>query len=314
MWYRDTGKPCYNSIIWQSRQSTPICNRWIDIPGVKDKVKNSTGLELDAYFSASKVVWILENVPGVKEEVEKGNVCFGNIDTWLIWNFSKGGYHVTESTNAARSMMLNIHKNEWDGELLEIYGVNSNMLPKILPSCGIMAYSHPDITGGCEIPFGGALGDQQAGTFGQTAFDFGTGKLTYGTAGVIDVNIGDKAIIDPEMCTTVGWNLDGKLTYLYELVLANCGVIIQWLRDGLKIINSAPEVGPIAASLKDNAGVYMVPAFVGLFAPYWDPYARGTIVGLTAGAGDKHIVRAALEGIAYTLTDLFIMTLSLIHI
>jgi glycerol kinase len=304
LWYKDTGKPVYNSIIWQSRQSTPICDEWI-AKGYGPIVQQKTGLNVDAYFSASKVVWILQNVPGVMEEVEKGNVCFGNIDSWLYWNLSKGNVHAEDASNAARSMMYNINTLEWDKELLEMYGIPEKLhLPKVVENIGILGYTHPDMTGGVEIPFGGGFGDQQAGTFGQTAFDPLTGKCTYGTAGVIDINIGDKMVLnDYGIPTTLGWVLNGKPTYLQEAVTFNCGTMIQWLRDGLKILPSAPESGPIAESVPDTKDVYIVPANNGLFSPWIDPYARTIFVGITGGVTQAHIIRAALEGIAFSMTD-----------
>jgi glycerol kinase len=305
MWYKDTGKPVYNSIIWQSRQSTPICDKWI-ADGYGPVVQQKTGLSIDAYFSASKVVWIIENVPGVREEIEKGNVCFGNIDAWLYWNFSKGNVYAEDASNAARSMMYNINTLEWDKELIHnIYGIPEKLnFPKVVENIGILGYTHPDMTGGIEIPFGGGLGDQQAGTFGQTAFDPLTGKVTYGTAGVIDINIGHEVVLNNDgIPTTLGWLVNGQPTYLQEAVSFNCGGIIQWLRDGLKILPSAPESGPIAESVPDTKDVYVVPANNGLFSPWIDPYARTTIVGITGGVTEAHVIRATLEGIAFSMTD-----------
>lgn len=304
LWYKDSGKPCYNAIVWQSRQSTPICDGWI-AKGYGPEVLKATGLGIDAYFSASKINWIMENVPGVTEEMEKGNVCFGNVDSWLYWNFSKGGVHAEDMSNCARSMMFNINTLEWDMHLInDLYEIPASLnLPKAVPNIGVLGYTHPDVTGGVEIPFGGGFGDQQAGTFGQTAFAPLTGKCTYGTAGVIDVNIGDKVVLNETIPTTLGWVIDGKPTYLQEAVTFNCGSMIQWLRDGLKILPSAPESGPIAESVEDTKDVYVVPANNGLFSPWVDPYARTTFVGITGGVTEAHIIRAALEGIAFSMTD-----------
>lgn len=304
MWYKDSGKPVYNAIVWQSRQSTPICDEWI-AKGYGPIVQQKTALPIDAFFSASKVVWIIENVPGVREEVLKGNVCFGNVDSWLYWNFSKGGTYAEDASNCSRSMMFNISTLEWDKELIhEVYGIPEELnFPKAVQNIGILGYTHPDVTGGVEIPFGGGFGDQQSGTFGQTAFAPLTGKITYGTAGVIDVNIGDKIVHnDLGIPTALGWVIENKPTYLQEVFTFNCGAMIQWLRDGIKILPSAPDSGPIAETVPDTKDVYIVPANNGLFYPM-DPYARTIFVGITGGVTEAHIIRATLEGIAFSLTD-----------
>lgn len=305
LWNKNTGKPVYNAIVWQSRQSTSICDKWI-AEGKGPIVQERTGLSIDAYFSASKCNWIIDNVPGVKEEVLKGNICFGNVDSWLYWNFSKGGTYAEDASNAARSMMYNIVTCEWDKELIhDIYELPSELnFPKVVENIGILGHTHPDVTGGIEIPFGGGFGDQQAGTFGQTAFDPLTGKCTYGTAGVIDINIGHEMVLNNDgIPTTLGWLVNGQPTYLQEAVTFNCGAMIQWLRDGIKILPSAPESGPIAESVPDTKDVYVVPANNGLFSPWIDPYARTTFVGITGGVTEAHIIRATLEGIAFSMTD-----------
>lgn len=302
VWNKKTGEPIYNAIVWQCRRTSEFCDE-LKAEGFDKIIREKTGLIVDAYFSGTKVKWILDNVPGAREEAEKGNLLFGNIDTWLIWNFTRGKVHVTDYTNASRTMLFNIHTLEWDKEILERLNIPSSMLPEVKPSSCVYGYTDPEILGG-EIPIAGAAGDQQAALFGQACFNPGTAKNTYGTGCFLLMNTGEKAVTSKNgLLTTIAWGVDGKVEYALEGSIFIAGAAIQWLRDELGIIEKASDSEALAESVEDTNGVYVVPAFVGLGAPYWDQYARGTIVGLTRGAKKEHLVRATLESLAYQTND-----------
>lgn len=302
VWNKNTGKPVYNAIVWQCRRTSEFCDE-LKAEGFDKKIREKTGLIVDAYFSGTKVKWILDNVPGAREEAEKGNLLFGNIDTWLIWNLTKGKVHVTDYSNASRTMLFNIHTLEWDKEILERLNIPASMLPEVKPSSYVYGYTAPEILGG-EIPISGAAGDQQAALFGQACFNPGTAKNTYGTGCFLLMNTGEKAVASKNgLLTTIAWGVDGKVEYALEGSIFIAGAAIQWLRDELKMIEKASDSEPLAESVEDTNGVYVVPAFVGLGAPYWDQYARGTIVGLTRGVKKEHLIRATLESLAYQTSD-----------
>jgi glycerol kinase len=303
LWEKDTGKPVYNAIVWQSRQTAGLCEE-LKAAGYEPAVKNKTGLLIDAYFSGTKIKWIIENVPGVKEKIAKGNIYMGNIDSWLIWNLSGGASHVTDYTNASRSMLLNIHTLEWDEELMGAMGVSMEILPDLKPSSGVMAYTGKTVFFGQEIPIAGDAGDQHAATFGQTCYEAGMAKNTYGTALALMMNTGEKPVMSKNGLTTdLLWHVAGKTNYSLEGVVFIGGATVQWLRDGLQIIKSAQECDVLAESVPNTGGVYLVPAFTGMCAPYWDMYARGTLIGITGGTKKEHIARSALEAIAYETRD-----------
>ncbi|MBP1743930.1 MAG: glycerol kinase [Firmicutes bacterium] len=302
VWNRETGAPVYNAIVWQCRRTAGICEA-LKAEGFEKIIKDKTGLILDAYFSGTKIKWILDNVPGARAEAEKGNLLFGTIDTWLIWNLTKGEVHVTDYSNASRTMLFNIHELKWDGELLKILDIPESMLPAVKPSSAIYGYTDPTLTAG-SIPIAGAAGDQQAALFGQACFEPGTAKNTYGTGCFMLMNTGEKAVTSSKgLLTTIAWGIDGKVDYALEGSVFIAGAAIQWLRDELKLIETAADSEGYAQSVQDTNGVYVVPAFVGLGAPYWDPYARGIIVGLTRGVKKEHIIRATLEALAYQTND-----------
>lgn len=302
VWNRETGVPVYNAIVWQCRRTAGICEA-LKAKGFEKTFRDKTGLILDAYFSGTKIKWILDNVDGAREEAEKGNLLFGTIDTWLIWNLTKGKVHVTDYSNASRTMLFNIHELKWDEELLSILGIPESMLPAVKPSSMVYGYTDPALTAG-SIPIAGAAGDQQAALFGQACFEPGTAKNTYGTGCFMLMNTGEKAVSSSKgLLTTIAWGIDGKVDYALEGSVFIAGAAIQWLRDELKLIDSAADSEGYAQSVDDTNGVYVVPAFVGLGAPYWDPYARGIIVGLTRGVRKEHIIRATLEALAYQTND-----------
>jgi glycerol kinase len=302
VWDRITGKPVCNAIVWQDRRTAEHCSRLV-AGGYAELVRSKTGLVIDAYFSATKVAWILDNVAGAREKAEKGDLCFGTVDSWLIWKFTRGKVHVTDITNASRTMLYNIYDDQWDEELLSLFNIPSSMLPEVKGSSELFAETSADTTG-FSLPVTGVAGDQQAALFGQLCLEPGMVKNTYGTGCFLVMNIGDEPVTSKaNLLTTVAWKLDGRIVYALEGSIFIAGAILQWLRDELGLIRSAAESEKIAASLEDNGGVYLVPALSGLGAPYWDQFARGTIVGLTRGTGKKQIVRAALEGIAYQVTD-----------
>ncbi len=283
VWNKRTGMPVYNAIVWQCRRTAGYCDELRE-KGLDKTIKEKTGLMLDAYFSATKIKWILDNVEGTRELAEKGDLLFGNIDTWLIWNMTKGKIHVTDYTNASRTMLFNIHELKWDEELLEILDIPKSMLPEVKPSSCV--YGETDeILFGVSIPISGDAGDQQAALFGQTCFNAGMAKNTYGTGCFLLMNTGEKAVDSKNgLLTTIAVGIDGKVEYALEGSIFIGGAVIQWLRDELRMVKTAQETEKYATEVEDNNGVYLVPAFVGIGAPYWDSYARGTILGLTRGA------------------------------
>jgi len=302
VWERATGKPIYNAIVWQDRRTAQFCDE-LKSKGVEPHIKEKTGLVIDAYFSATKVKWILDNVPGALDRARNGELCFGTIDSWLIWNLTKGEVHVTDVSNASRTMLLNIHTGQWDGELQNIFDIPGNMLPQVRSSSEVYGYTQNILTAQ-KIPIAGIAGDQQAALFGQMCVHPGMVKNTYGTGCFMLMNIGEKPIpSNHNLLTTIAWKLDGKLIYALEGSVFIAGAVVQWLRDGLHIIRQASEVEALATKVENNGGVYLVPAFAGLGAPHWDQHARGTIVGLTRGSNSSHIARAAIESIAYQTFD-----------
>ena len=303
VWDRETGVPIYNAIVWQCRRTAEYCDS-LKAAGYGEKIREKTGLLIDAYFSATKLRWILENVPGAREKAESGKLLFGTIETWLIWKLTEGKVHVTDYSNASRTMMFNINTLDWDEEILEILDIPRCMLPEPKPSSYIYGRSSENIFGGA-IPIAGAAGDQQAALFGQTCFLPGEGKNTYGTGCFLLVNTGEKPVFSNNgLVTTIAWGIGGKVYYAMEGSVFVCGAAIQWLRDELDILEKAADSEKMALSVPDSNGVYVVPAFVGLGAPYWDPYARGAVLGITRGANKNHLVRATLESMAYQTKDL----------
>ena len=302
VWDKTTGKPVYNAIVWQCRRTADYCET-IKAKGFDKDIKGKTGLVVDAYFSGTKVRWILENVPGAREKAEKGDLLFGNIDTWLVWNLTKGKVHVTDYSNASRTMLFNIHKLEWDADILKEFNIPKQMLPDVKPSSFKYGNSAAEFLGG-EVPIAGIAGDQQAALFGQCCFEPGTVKNTYGTGCFILMNTGEKAVESKNgLLTTIAWGADNKVEYALEGSVFIAGAAIQWLRDGLRLIDNAAFSEQYAMKVPDSGGVYVVPAFVGLGAPYWDQYARGTIVGITRGTTKEHFVRATLESLAFQSAD-----------
>ena len=303
VWDKNTGKPVYNAIVWQCRRTSQICDE-LEAKGYKDKIKDKTGLILDAYFSATKIKWILDNVEGAREKAENGELLFGTVDTWLIWNLTRGKVHVTDYSNAARTMLYNIKELKWDDEILEILDIPKSMLPDVKPSSYVYGHTDEYMLGGAEIPIAGCAGDQQAALFGQTCFEEGCAKNTYGTGCFMLMNTGEKMVESKNgLLTTIAWGVDGKVEYALEGSIFIGGASIQWLRDELRILYDAKQSEFYAESVKDTNGVYVVPAFAGLGAPYWDMYARGSVMGLTRGANRAHLVRATLESIAYQVKD-----------
>lgn len=303
VWDKHTGKPVYNAIVWQCRRTAEICDQ-LKQKGLADMFRKKTGLLIDAYFSGTKLKWILDNVPGAREEAEKGNLLFGTIETWLIWQLTRGRTFVTDYSNASRTMMFNIHELTWDEEILRELNIPRSMLAKPLESSNLYGETAPDIFGG-PIPISGAAGDQQAALFGQTCFLKGEAKSTYGTGCFLLMNTGEEPVSSEKgLLTTIGWGLGGKVEYALEGSVFVAGAAVQWLRDELHLIDFSGDTEGLAASVPDSGGVYVVPAFVGLGAPYWNPYARGTIVGITRGTSLNHLVRATLESIAFQAADL----------
>lgn len=302
VWDKNTGKPVYNAIVWQSRQSAEICNRLIE-QGYQSMVRSKTGLLIDAYFSATKIAWILHHVEGARKKAEKGDLLFGTIDTWLLWNLTGGQVHRTDYSNASRTMLFNIHTLQWDDELLHMLSIPQQMLSEVHPSSKLFGYSEESLLGR-RIPISGIAGDQQAALFGQACFGEGTAKNTYGTGCFMLMNTGEKAVASANgLLTTIAWNLNGKVEYALEGSIFVGGAVIQWLRDGLQLIDHSAASENHALRVNSTEGVYLVPAFTGLGAPYWDMEARGTIFGLTRGTTSDHLVRAALESIAYQTRD-----------
>ncbi len=302
VWDKHTGKPVYNAIVWQCRRTADYCNSLKD-SGYEDTIREKTGLVIDAYFSASKINWILENVEGAREKAEKGELLFGTVDTWLVWKLTGGRVHVTDYTNASRTMLFNIHSLEWDKELLEIFKIPASMLPEVKSSSEIYGYTDPDVAG-AKIPIAGIAGDQQSSLFGQMCIEEGDFKNTYGTGCFLLMNTGTTPRRSKNgLLTTIALGFNGKVTYALEGSVFMGGAVMQWLRDNLGIIKDASEAGTIAAGVENTAGVYFVSAFQGLGSPYWDQKARAGIVGLTRSASRAHIIRAAEESIAFRTRD-----------
>lgn len=302
VWDRRTGEPVYNAIVWQCRRTAHIVDR-LKEKGLEKMIKEKTGLIMDAYFSATKVKWILDTVAGAREEAEKGNLMFGTVDTWLIYKLTGGRVFATDYTNASRTMMFNIHTLRWDKEILKSLAIPESMLPEVKPSSGIFGYTDEKIFG-ARIPITGVAGDQQAALFGQCCFKSGEAKNTYGTGCFLLMNTGKKAVESKKgLLTTIAIGLDGEVEYALEGSVFVAGAAVQWLRDELKLVEKAADTEAIAQSVKDSNGVYVVPAFTGLGAPYWDQYARGAILGLSRGAGRAHLIRATLESLAYQTYD-----------
>ena len=303
VWDKATGEPVYNAIVWQCRRTAEYCDSLREA-GLSEMIRQKTGLLIDPYFSGTKVRWILENVPGARERAERGELLFGTIETWLIWKLTGGKVHVTDYSNASRTMMFNINTLQWDDEILEVLDIPRSMLPEPMPSSCVYGETALNIFGG-PVKIAGACGDQQSALFGQTCFREGEAKNTYGTGAFLLMNIGEKPILSNNgLVTTVAWGLNGKVNYALEGSVFVCGAAIQWLRDEVNILENSPQSEEMAFSVDDNGGLYVVPAFTGLGAPYWDPYARGAIFGITRGANKYHLVRATLESLAYQVKDL----------
>ncbi|MCI9482983.1 MAG: glycerol kinase GlpK [Clostridiaceae bacterium] len=302
VWDKATGKPVCPAIVWQCRRTAEYCDELRE-RGFAEIIRKKTGLVLDAYFSATKLKWILDNVPGARERAESGLLLFGTVDTWLIWKLTGGKVHATDYSNASRTMLYDIHRLCWDEELLNLMGIPAQMLPEVRPSSGIFGETDPGLLG-APVLVAGAAGDQQAALFGQTCFEAGEAKNTYGTGCFLLLNTGAQPVDSSHgLVTTIAWGLGGKITYALEGSIFAAGAAVQWLRDELGLISSAGETEALARAVQDTNGCYLVPAFTGLGAPYWDPYARGIICGLTRGVNKNHIVRATLESIAYQVCD-----------
>lgn len=302
IWDKSTGKPVYNAIVWQCRRTADICER-LEKQGLSKFFKDKTGLVIDPYFSATKIKWILDNVEGVRERAENGELLFGTVDSWLIWNLTGGKVHATDYTNASRTMLFNIHTLEWDDEILGLLGIPKAMLPKVVDSSGEIGVTETSLFG-APIKICGCAGDQQAALFGQCCFHKGDIKNTYGTGGFLLMNTGSEPVKSKSgLLTTIAWSIGGKVSYALEGSVFVAGAVVKWLRDELRLIDDASQTLEIARSVEDSGGVYVVPAFVGLGTPYWDPSARGSIFGLTRGSSRAHIVRACLESICYQTAD-----------
>ena len=302
VWDKATGEPVHHAIVWQCRRTAEYCDSLKD-KGLVDKIREKTGLVIDAYFSGTKIRWILENVPGARQRAEAGELLFGTVETWLIWKLTKGKVHVTDYSNASRTMLFNINTLQWDDEILAELNIPKCMLPEAKPSSCVYGEADPSLFGG-PIKIGGAAGDQQAALFGQTCYKAGEAKNTYGTGTFMLMNIGKEVKLSENgLVTTIAWGLDGEVNYALEGSVFVAGASIQWLRDQLRVVDTAPDSEYMATRVKDTAGCYVVPAFTGLGAPYWDQYARGVIVGLTRGCNKYHIVRATVESLAYQVND-----------
>ncbi|MGI2909534.1 glycerol kinase GlpK [Tolypothrix sp. VBCCA 56010] len=302
VWERKTGKPIYNAIVWQDRRTAAYCDE-LKAAGHETTFQNKTGLVIDAYFSGTKLKWLLDNVPDARSKAERGELAFGTVDSWLIWKLTQGELHITDVTNASRTLLFNIHTQQWDDELLTILDIPRSLLPQVQSSSQVYGYTFEGLLGS-RIPIAGIAGDQQAATFGQASLQSGMAKNTYGTGCFMLLNTGNKPMLSKhKLLTTIAWSINGRTTYALEGSVFIAGAVVQWLRDGLGIIKHSGDVEALACSVTDNGGVYFVPAFVGLGAPYWDSYARGTIVGLSRGSTSAHIARAALESIAYQTAD-----------
>lgn len=303
VWDKETGEPIYNAIVWQDRRTSKYCDE-LKEQGHAETIKEKTGLVLDAYFSATKLKWILDNVEGARQKAEEGKLCFGTVDTWLVWKLTRGKMFITDVSNASRTMLLNIHTLEWDNDLLALFDIPKNILPEVKQSSEIYGETATTLFS-TKIPIAGIAGDQQAALFGQMCTTPGMVKNTYGTGCFLLMNTGTEAVSSKNnLLTTVAWKINGEVNYALEGSVFVGGAAIQWLRDGLKLIHSSEQVNELAASVEDNGGVYFVPALTGLGAPYWDQYARGTIVGITRGTTDAHIARATLEGIAFQVYEI----------
>ena len=302
VWNKETGEPIYNAIVWQCRRTSDIADE-LKAKGLEECYRKKTGLIIDAYFSATKLKWLLDHVEGARKLAEEGKLLFGTVETWLIWKFTKGKVHVTDYSNASRTMLFNINTLEWDQEILDELNIPRNMLPKPMPSSCVYGYTDPSFLGDA-IPIAGAAGDQQAALFGQTCFREGEAKNTYGTGCFLLMNTGEKPVFSNNgLVTTIAWGLDGKVNYALEGSIFVAGAAIQWLRDGMHLIDSASDSEYMAIKANGTHGCYVVPAFTGLGAPHWDQYARGTIVGITRGTNKNHIIRATLESIALQVCD-----------
>ena len=302
VWDKITGEPVYNAIVWQDRRTSEYCDT-LKNEGLLPIIRNKTGLIIDAYFSATKIKWILDNVPGTKTKAEKGELAFGTVDTWLVWQLTKGKVHATDVSNASRTMIYNIHSMQWDDDLLKLFNIPATILPRVLSSSEIYGYTVP-VLFATEVPIAGIAGDQQAALFGQMCIDKGMVKNTYGTGCFILMNTGEQPVASKNnLVTTIAWQIGGITHYALEGSIFVAGAIVQWLRDGLQIIRTSSEIEALATQTPDNGDVYFVPALTGLGAPYWDQYARGAIVGISRGTTAAHIARAAIEGIAYQTMD-----------
>ena len=302
VWDRKTGKPIYNAIVWQDRRTASICDK-LKADGLEKDIRNRTGLVVDAYFSGTKVKWILDNVKGARKQAEDGELAFGTVDSWLIWHLTNGKTHVTDYSNASRTLIYNINDLKWDDKLLKALDIPKSVLPEVKDSSSVYGKTEKELFGG-EIAIAGIAGDQQAALFGQACFEPGMAKNTYGTGCFMLMNTGEKPVISKQgLLTTIAWGLDGKVEYALEGSVFIAGAAIQWLRDGLKMIDEAPDSEYYAMKVEDTDGVYVVPAFAGLGAPYWDMYARGAMFGLTRGTTKQHIIRATLESLAFQTKD-----------
>jgi glycerol kinase len=306
IWDKDSGKPIYNAIVWQDRRTAGFCDE-LKSRGLEEFVRENTGLVIDAYFSGTKASWILKNVEGARQKAGDGKLLFGTIDTWLIWKLTGGKVHATDYSNASRTLLYNIKSLKWDERLLQELDIPEKILPRVLPSAADYGTTNPDIFFNVEIPISGVAGDQQSALFGQACFEPGMAKNTYGTGCFMLMNTGSKPVVSKSgLLTTIAWGIDGKVEYALEGSVFIAGAAIQWLRDGLKLIDTAPDSEYYAMKVEDTGGVYVVPAFAGLGAPYWDMYARGGIFGLTRGTEKSHIIRATLESLAYQTSDILI--------
>ena len=302
VWDKETGEPIYHAIVWQDRRTADYCESLVN-KGLTDTYRQKTGLVIDPYFSATKIRWLLENVPGARQKAEEGKLLFGTVETWLIWKLTGGSVHITDYSNASRTMLFNIVDLKWDEDILKELNIPACMLPEVRPSSEVYAKTMPDLFGG-EITIAGAAGDQQAALFGQTCFNAGQAKNTYGTGCFLLMNTGEKPVFSKSgLVTTIAWGIDGKVEYALEGSIFVAGSAIQWLRDELRFMDSASDSEFFASKVPDTCGCYVVPAFTGLGAPYWDPYARGAIVGLSRGVNKYHVIRATLESLAYQTYD-----------
>lgn len=302
LWDKTTGVPVYNAIVWQDRRTACLADEISEAYG--ERIREKTGLVVDAYFSATKIKWIIENVAGVKEKIESGKILAGTLDSWMIWKMTLGKIHITDYSTASRTMLLNIHTGQWDDEILDMLGIPKQILPEIRESAEIYGHTDPAVFLGARIPISGSVVDQQAALFGQACFKPGMVKTTYGTGCFMLMNTGDKPVYSQNgLLTTIGWRLKDKMTFALDGGVYIAGAAVQWLRDGLKIIETACQIEQLAKSVEDTGGVYFVPAFAGLAAPYWDQYARGTMIGITRGTTREHIARATEESIAYQVKD-----------